>query len=127
MIIKMRDMMKRKNGQKGFTLIELIVVMAILAVLAAIAVPRYASILSASKTKADNANMKMLQDVVDLYVADKSITDLTTVDTFGVAGTAGAGTIIGDGYLKAIPDDPLTTAVTDGYKVTDGVVAHIGG
>ena len=67
MIMKMRDMMKRKNGQKGFTLIELIVVMAILAVLAAIAVPRYTGMLEQTKVKADAATCVMLNQSTDLY------------------------------------------------------------
>jgi len=60
MIMKMRDMMKRKNGQKGFTLVELIVVMAILAVLAAIAVPKYNGIQVTAKVKADGATAQSI-------------------------------------------------------------------
>lgn len=70
MIMKMREMMKRKNGQKGFTLIELIVVMAILAVLAALAVPRYTGMLADAKEKADKANVQLLQRTVELYYSD---------------------------------------------------------
>lgn len=78
MIMKMRNMMKRKNGQKGFTLVELIVVMAILAILAAIAVPRYNSTLNGAKEKADIATARTIQSAAMLYQANSSTNALPT-------------------------------------------------
>ena len=69
MIMKMRDMMKRKNGQKGFTLVELIVVMAILAILAAIAVPKYSQVTENAKKSAIDANVRTIVSAVQLYQA----------------------------------------------------------
>ena len=69
MIMKMRDMMKRKNGQKGFTLVELIVVMAILAILAAIAVPRYNQVTENAKNQAVQTNVRTIVSAIQLYQA----------------------------------------------------------
>ena len=42
-----------KDRQRGFTLVELVIVMAVLVVLAAIAIPRYNGVLHESKVKSD--------------------------------------------------------------------------
>ena len=48
------------KGNKGFALIELIVVVAIIAILAAIAVPSFIGLISKSKQGVDVANLKTL-------------------------------------------------------------------
>lgn len=49
----------KKNGKKGFTLIEILIVIALLGVVATIAVPRFTSVLSESKIKADVAAIQL--------------------------------------------------------------------
>lgn len=62
----------KTNKNRGFTLVELVIVMAILAVLAALAIPKYTSVLSKAKAKSDQTNVKLLQDAVDLYYAENN-------------------------------------------------------
>ena len=44
---------RETDRQRGFTLVELVIVMAVLVVLAAIAIPRYNGVLNESKVKSD--------------------------------------------------------------------------
>ena len=53
MFKKPKTTLEREKRQRGFTLVELVIVMAVLVVLAAIAIPRYNGILNESKVKSD--------------------------------------------------------------------------
>lgn len=58
--------MKIRN-EKGFTLVELIVVMAVLAVISAIAVPRFLGVQDQAKLDADYATGAMIAKAAELY------------------------------------------------------------
>lgn len=55
------------KNQKGFTLIELVVVIAILGILALIAVPRFITFQEQARLKTDLANVRILNSVTPMY------------------------------------------------------------
>lgn len=66
----MSKLRKRLKKQKGFTLIELIVVIAILGVLAAVAVPRVTGVVSDAKTASADALEATIQSATERYHID---------------------------------------------------------
>ena len=94
---------RKKNA--GFTLIELMIVMAIIGVLAVIAVPSYVGAMKHAREAVLKEDLHVLRDAIDSYTSDKQKAPQSLDD------------LIQDGYLKTIPDDPMThskdTWVTD--------------
>ncbi len=68
---------KLSKDNRGFTLIELVVVIAILAILAAIAVPRLNKSRQTAAVTAHNTNVRTLESAANMYIADKGIPNET--------------------------------------------------
>ena len=82
--------------RRGYTLIELIIVMAIISILLATAVPMYQKSLVRTKESLLKNNLFTLRTVIDEYTFDKKKAPQTLQD------------LVTDGYLRAIPIDPIT-------------------
>jgi general secretion pathway protein G len=86
----------RERGERGFTLIELMVVAAILIVLAGIGLAQYRN----GKTRASEAVLKTdlfnMRDAIDQYYADKG----------QYPGTLDE--LVSAGYMRKVPEDPFT-------------------
>jgi prepilin-type N-terminal cleavage/methylation domain-containing protein len=74
----MKGFMKHRRGEKGFTLVELLVVFTLLAVLAAIMIPSVSQFVDFGHAKAAAAELSVVQTAVDSYMA---VNDLATIDT----------------------------------------------
>jgi prepilin-type N-terminal cleavage/methylation domain-containing protein len=61
---------RKKSGQKGFTLIELMIVVAIIGILAAIAIPQFASYRKKSYNTQAKAELKSWYTACQAYVND---------------------------------------------------------
>jgi general secretion pathway protein G len=82
----------------GFTLLELITVVALVSILAAIALPNYRVAIIESKEAVLKENLFRLRDLIDQYYVDKG------------QYPASLDTLVEDGYLRKLPEDPFTRA-----------------
>ncbi|NLY60820.1 MAG: prepilin-type N-terminal cleavage/methylation domain-containing protein [Clostridiales bacterium] len=86
---------KSKKNQKGFTLVELMVVVVIIGILVAIAVPVYRNVQTTAKIKANDANIKIIESAIQVYLAEGGTLDDLDINL-----------LVTKGYLKEVPKYP---------------------
>jgi prepilin-type N-terminal cleavage/methylation domain-containing protein len=89
--------LKMRNNNKGFTLIELIMVTIILGILAAVAVPRYMGTVNRAEAAAENAVLSALKTNAETYASE----------------------MFQDNGRKSYPTNPFAGASVDGYVGDD--------
>lgn len=89
-------MSSKRKQDAGFTLIELMIVMAIIGVLAVVAIPKFESAVRMAREAALKEDLHVMREAIDSYTIDKQKAPQSLDD------------LIQDGYLKAIPEDPMT-------------------
>ena len=108
------------KSQKGFTLIELMIVIAIIAILAAILIPNFLHARAEAQTSGCEGNEKQIATALEEYAVDHN-------GTYGGGGTV-SSSLLGTLYLGVTPSDPVngtsysvnTTASSFGsYQITD--------
>ena len=117
-----------KTNNKGFSLVELIVVIAIMAILAAVAIPTFASFINKANFGADKDFMDQAKYAVELaYAADYTFTS-SDVEVTIAGGTATqiecGGKVIKEAYKNGTPgtigdDEGVTQEQIDAANAID--------
>jgi prepilin-type N-terminal cleavage/methylation domain-containing protein len=100
----MRKMLKNK---KGFTLIELILVIAIIGILSAIALPKLSTFQDKAKAAKDEANIKLLNNLSQIYYADNG--DYYDVGSAETSFTQFVNKLEDEDYITSDEETNLTT------------------
>jgi type IV pilus assembly protein PilA len=82
---------RKRSGEEGFTLVELLIVLAILAVLVAVVLPNFTGLLGGSQTTAADAEKVIVQTAVDAKMAAESLATTTAINTATTDMTTAAG------------------------------------
>lgn len=111
----MLEVYRPKSAERGFTLVELMVVVAIIALLAAIVIPNYVHSRAQAAVAQSEANMKQIATALELYHTDFLQYPAGTAATVGPAlftppeGGAAGGGVAGGGnnYMNATPTNAV--------------------
>lgn len=102
--------------QRGFTLIELMIVVAIIAILAGILIPNFTHARAQAQTAACEANLREIATAFELYYADLQVYPAGTGASIGANALYSATSKVN--YLNTVPEDPASALTTDKYSWT---------
>ncbi len=106
--------MKSKiHEQRGFTLIEMIIVIAIMGILVSVAIPVYQLHLRHANEAVLKEDLYTLRNAIDQYTQDKSKAPQDLND------------LVSAGYLRAIPKDPFTSSNSTWQTVQEDTMSGI--
>ena len=92
--------MKREMNNKGFSLVELIIVIAIMAILVGVMAPQFMKYIESSRQSTDIQNASSVRSAVEAYVAETATSTNITVK-------------VGGGSIATSGDSGLSTALED--------------
>jgi len=89
-------MTPRSSSERGWTLIEMVVVMALIVILAGLVTAQYRNVVTRSQEAVLREDLFRMRDAIDQYYADKNKypSDLNA--------------LVSDGYMREVPRDPFT-------------------
>lgn len=110
-----RTATRRRESQRGFTLIELMIVVAIIGILATILIPNFVHARAQAQTAGCESNLRSIATAAELYYADKQV--------YPASGPVDQN-LFGPEYLNNTPVDPAALSVGAKYGFINNAGAN---
>jgi general secretion pathway protein G len=96
MVITSCSKIKKSDSERGYTLIELLIVLAIVSLLVSIVLPQYRYAQQKAREAVLRENLTRMREVIDQYFSDKQ------------KYPESLETLVSEGYFRRLPYDPIT-------------------
>jgi prepilin-type N-terminal cleavage/methylation domain-containing protein len=113
----------RNSYQKGFSLIELLIVVVIIGVVAALAVPAFQRGIVAAQNRNVHATLKTMKSTQAMFFSQNqrfaTLSELNTLQQGGFGALQGDGTLVRNGFTIEMtpPLDPSDRELREGYTI----------
>lgn len=111
--------MKKEMNNKGFSLVELIIVIAIMAVLIGVLAPQYLKYVKSSKVSTDVTNAEQIATAINVAVADQASdgTASVAIAQGAAVDVAGGASLVTDTSGNPVSAPHLKSATTDKWTI----------
>ncbi len=106
----------KQSDQRGFTLIELVIIIVILGILAAVAIPKYQNLSSEAKEAACRSSLGGLRSGITIYYANQAVTTGTAAWP-SIAALRATDSVM----AHAIPKNPYQSDSNASDSIVTGV------
>lgn len=87
---------RQRARQRGFTLLEMVIVISIILILVSIAIPNYVQSMRRAREAVLRDDLFTLRTTIEMYTYDKNAAPQSLDD------------LVSSGYLRMVPKDPIT-------------------